>query len=45
VRHSLADINKARRLLGYDPEYPIDRGLEMAMDWYRAQIKGATTVK
>jgi UDP-N-acetylglucosamine/UDP-N-acetyl-alpha-D-glucosaminouronate 4-epimerase len=45
VRHSLADINKARRLLGYEPEYPIERGLEMAMDWYRAQIKGATTVK
>jgi UDP-N-acetylglucosamine 4-epimerase len=45
VRHSLADINKARRLLGYEPEYPIERGLEMAMDWYRAQIKGATSVK
>jgi len=45
VRHSLADISKAHRLLGYEPEYPIERGLEMAMDWYRAQIKGATTVK
>jgi UDP-N-acetylglucosamine/UDP-N-acetylgalactosamine 4-epimerase len=45
VHHSLADINKARRLLGYDPEYPIERGLEMAMDWYRAQIKGAAIVK
>jgi len=45
IRHSLADINKARRLLGYEPEYPIERGLEMAMDWYRGQIKGSTTVK
>jgi len=45
VRHSLADISKAHRLLGYEPEYPIERGLEMAMDWYRAQIKGAMTVK
>jgi UDP-N-acetylglucosamine 4-epimerase len=45
VRHSLADISKAQRLLGYEPEYPIERGLEMAMDWYRAQIKGAATVK
>lgn len=45
VRHSLADIGKARRLLGYEPEYPIERGLAMAMDWYRAQIKGAMTVK
>lgn len=45
VRHSLADINKARRLLGYEPEYPIERGLELAMDWYRAQIKSAVTAK
>jgi UDP-N-acetylglucosamine 4-epimerase len=45
VRHSLADISKARRLLGYEPEYPIERGLAMAMDWYRAQIKGTMTVK
>jgi len=45
VRHSLADISKAHRLLGYEPEYPIERGLAMAMDWYRAQIKGAMTVK
>jgi UDP-N-acetylglucosamine 4-epimerase len=45
VRHSLADINKARRLLGYEPEYSIERGLELAMDWYRSQIKGAVTVK
>ena len=45
VRHSLADISKARRLLGYEPEYPIERGLQMAMEWYRAQIKGATAVK
>jgi UDP-N-acetylglucosamine 4-epimerase len=45
VRHSLADISKAHRLLGYESEYPIERGLELAMDWYRAQLKGATTVK
>jgi UDP-N-acetylglucosamine 4-epimerase len=45
VRHSLADINKARCLLGYQPEYPIERGLELAMDWYRAQIKGVVTAK
>jgi len=45
VRHSLADINKARRLLGFEPEYSIETGLQMAMDWYRAQIKGAVTVK
>lgn len=45
VRHSLADIDKARRLLGYEPEYSIERGLELAMDWYRAKIKSAVTAK
>src|SRR5205807_858286 len=33
VRHSLADIGKARRLLGYDPTCLIEEGLEMAMTW------------
>lgn len=35
VRHSLADISKAKRLLGYEPTHPIREGLEMAMEWYR----------
>ena len=35
VLHSLADISKAGRLLGYAPEYSTQQGLELAMDWYR----------
>jgi UDP-N-acetylglucosamine/UDP-N-acetylgalactosamine 4-epimerase len=34
VRHSLADISKARSLLGYEPTHRIDEGLAEAMDWY-----------
>ena len=34
VRHSQADISKARELLGYDPTHRIDQGLKQAMDWY-----------
>ncbi len=34
VRHSLADISKARRLLGYEPSHRIKEGLLEAMDWY-----------
>ncbi|MFA6012017.1 MAG: NAD-dependent epimerase/dehydratase family protein [Desulfobacteraceae bacterium] len=34
VRHSQADITKAVSLLGYDPTFVIDSGLEKAMDWY-----------
>ena len=34
VRHSLADISKARELLGYEPSHRIQEGLVEAMDWY-----------
>ena len=34
VRYSLADIGKARRLLGYDPQYSVRSGLEIAASWY-----------
>jgi UDP-N-acetylglucosamine 4-epimerase len=34
VRHSLADISKARELLGYVPSHGIGEGLVEAMDWY-----------
>ncbi|MTI92213.1 MAG: Vi polysaccharide biosynthesis UDP-N-acetylglucosaminuronic acid C-4 epimerase TviC [Pseudomonas stutzeri] len=34
VRHSQADIAKAQRLLGYDPEFDINSGIDQAMPWY-----------
>jgi len=34
VRHSQADIDKAHRLLGYEPMHNIVQGLEVAMPWY-----------
>ena len=34
VKHSLADISKAERLLGYRPKYDVFTGLENAIDWY-----------
>lgn len=30
-------IDKARRLLGYEPQYSLDRGLALTAEWYRAQ--------
>jgi nucleoside-diphosphate-sugar epimerase len=35
VRHSLADITRARRLLGYRPRWSLDEGLQKTMAWYR----------
>jgi len=34
ILHSLAAIDKAQNLLGYDPQYSIKAGLEEAIDWY-----------
>jgi UDP-N-acetylglucosamine 4-epimerase len=34
VRHSQADISKARRLLGYEPTHQIEDGLGETLDWY-----------
>lgn len=34
VRHSLADIGKARELLGYEPTHRLGQGIEAAMPWY-----------
>ena len=38
VRHSLADIRKAQRLLGFAPSHSIQAGLDLAMDWYRQNV-------
>lgn len=38
VRHSLADISKARTKLGYEPTYHIGDGLSEAMGWYIATL-------
>jgi UDP-N-acetylglucosamine 4-epimerase len=34
IRHSTADISKAKRLLGFAPARQIAEGLELAMEWY-----------
>lgn len=38
IRHSNADISKARKLLGYDPAYDFAKGLAEAIDWYRENL-------
>lgn len=34
IPHSLASVDKARRLLGYNPRYSMKQGLEAAVKWY-----------
>lgn len=38
IRHSQADISKAKDLLGYEPTHFINDGLAYAMDWYVANL-------
>lgn len=38
IPHSLASIDKARRLLGYDPQYSMREGLKEAVKWYRENL-------
>ncbi|HHE65035.1 MAG TPA: NAD-dependent epimerase/dehydratase family protein, partial [Bacteroidetes bacterium] len=38
VKHSHADISKARRLLNYKPEFDLERGMKEAIEWYAANL-------
>lgn len=40
VKHSLADISKARQLLGYTIQVPVEEGLQLTYKWYREHYKG-----
>jgi len=35
VKHSLADISKAKTLLGYDPTVSVEEGLRKTYEWYK----------
>jgi UDP-N-acetylglucosamine 4-epimerase len=38
VLHSLADVGKARSLLGYEPTHGIERGLDESLGWYEKNL-------
>lgn len=38
IKHSNANISKAKEMLGYNPEYNFERGLEEAIEWYRNNL-------
>ena len=39
IPHSLASIEKAKKLLGYQPEYDVHAGLEESLEWYWENLK------
>lgn len=38
IKHSNADISKARKLLGYDPSYSFEEGIQLAIAWYKENL-------
>ena len=38
IKHSNADISKAKDLLDYNPEYSMDKGLELTIEWYKENL-------
>ena len=38
VRHSLADIRLAKKIIGYKPTVPFRKGLERSIGWYRENL-------
>ena len=39
IPHSLASIEKAKRLLGYNPQFSIQEGLKEAVAWYYNNLR------
>jgi len=40
IPHSLASIEKAKNLLGYNPQFSMQQGLKEAVKWYWENLKG-----
>jgi UDP-N-acetylglucosamine 4-epimerase len=38
IKHSNADISKAKEMLDYDPEWSFERGILAAIEWYKENI-------
>ena len=39
VKHSMADITKAKQLLGYEPKVSVADGLRLTYQWYRKRLR------
>lgn len=38
IKHSNASIESAKEMLGYNPEYSMDKGLDLTIEWYRKNL-------
>ena len=38
IRHSHADISKAKKNLGYNPEHSINEGIKKTVSWFKHEL-------
>ena len=38
IKHSLADVKKAKEVIGYEPKISFDEGIRKAIDWYKENL-------
>ena len=38
IKHSLAEITRAKEILGFEPRIDFKQGLRLAIDWYKANL-------
>lgn len=38
IKHSNADIGKAKQMLGYDPSWSFEKGIAAAIEWYKENL-------
>ena len=44
IKHSNADISKAQQMLGFEPEWSFERGIDAAIEWYKENLGHFETV-
>jgi len=38
IKHSNADISKAKEMLGYEPDWSFEQGIQTAIEWYKENL-------
>ena len=38
IKHSLADVSRAKEVIGYEPKISFDEGIRKAIDWYKENL-------
>ena len=38
IKHSLADVSRAKEVIGYEPQVDFDEGIRKAIDWYKQNL-------